>query len=338
MYLMIYLFILFCIFNNTVFCDSVRQVKHKKWNENTHCLEEFNEFVDIESKNLTLLDYNRRIKNSSCIATLVDEDSNKFILKQKLNLLLSHVLEKLAADIACSVGIPANWVELIPCNVPFIGKKKIHKPATLHTFVPGVLVNKVPKTRSRYAVSLRLVEKAMQEGRIVEEIFGITRDVIRNMSVHPDLPKIVALDTFLANHDRHRGNLFYDEETDHFYVIDLESSFKKNLAQHIYKYFAAVVSEETIVFSAEEVKGLVIYRDMLKQLIDKYSPDYINKRMDKLIRKAGIACTKLDLITKSKYQQSVKKNYASCEKIVEILGALLAYCNRETGCNIDPVS
>ncbi len=337
MYILVYLFVFCSLFNTTIFCDiagyeynefsdveSINIEKSIETNKRSKSVKHIsNECLDIKSKDLTLLNYYCKAQNSSCIATLVDKDGNKFILKQKLNTPISSALETLAGHIACFAGIPANKIKLIPCNVPFVGKKKLHKPATLHTFVPGVLVNRVSLITSQYAVSLQLVEKERKGDKIIEEVFGITRDIIRNMSVHSDLPKIVALDTFLANHDRHRGNLFYDEETDHFYVIDLEGSFGRDLAKLIYEYFLMVLSKKNIIFSKGEIKALVIYRAMLKKLIAEYNPEKISAQLDKLIKETQMVQTKESLLRISGYHKKIEANYNSCIKVVDILNVLL---------------
>src|SRR5204863_9863911 len=132
---------------------------------------------------------------------------NKFILKQR-NYLLSSVLEKLGADIAHETDILGNLVRIIPGNFPFIGKGDVSRPATLHTFVPGIQAKYLPKYLNKYSVSLsQRVSADKNSGK--KGAGGFTRELINSMSLHKDLPKIVALDTFLSDYGRHRYNFFY---------------------------------------------------------------------------------------------------------------------------------
>ncbi len=332
MHTMIYLFILCSLFNTTLFCSvaeylsnnflSSKRVNVGRIKVSGDVKDKLSEFLDIKSNDLNLLSFRARPQNLSCIAALEDREGNRFILKQKFNILAS-ALEKLAADIAFFADIPVNRIKLIPCNVPFVGKKKINQSATLHTFVPGVLLNNLPKELSHYAVSLQLVQKERKNGKIIKAVFGITRNVIKNMSEHPDLAKIVALDTFLANHDRHRGNLFYDEETDHFYVIDLEGSFRRDLARCVYEYFYMVLVNKNVVFSKKEINGLVIYRDMLKKLVVSYSPSSLNAKFDKCIKQSQLTQSEGSRTKIKFFHETIRSNYNSCVKIVHVLDILL---------------
>ena len=276
---------------------------------------------DIRSEDLRLMSLYCK-PHSTCIAILIDDNKNKFILKQKTrSALFSSVFEKLVTDIAYSVDIPTNLVKIIPCGTPFVGKKDKHMPATLHTFLPGVSVKYLPKHLREYAVSLRQV---LKEGNVSHKVGGFTRVLVSRMSLHEDLPKIIALDTFVANHDRHRGNYFYDEETDRFFAIDFEVAFRKNLAEKVYQSFIEMIEDKNLIFSAEEIEGFVIYRDMLKRLIDKYNPKLLRFCINELIDNAGIDLTKpKDENKKAKYDKMMEANYNSCIKIVNILDVLI---------------
>ena len=56
----------------------------------------------------------------------------------------------------------------------------------------------------------------------------LTIVIIYRMTWHVQLPIIVALDLFICNTDRHRGNLFYDAVTDTFCAIDMDDIFRCN--------------------------------------------------------------------------------------------------------------
>lgn len=67
-------------------------------------------------------------------------------------------------------------------------------------------------------------------GPLPPEKTGLTLAVIQDMAKHPDLPKIVALDTFVGNADRSCPNLYYDKVADRFCGIDMAASFSSPLA------------------------------------------------------------------------------------------------------------
>jgi len=277
---------------------------------------------NIQSDDLRLVDSYCEV-GKTYIAILIDGDDNKFILKQKMNSLFAVVFEKLVTDIAYEVDIPANLVRIISYNFPFIGKENKHIPATLHTFAPGIAAKDLPEHLSKYSVSLRQLLKGGSA-----KVAGFRRMLVYRMSLHEDFPKIIALDTFIANHDRHAGNFFYDEETDHFFAIDFEAAFRKNLAENVYKCFVSMAKDKKLLLSPEEVKSLVVYRDMLKKLVDTYNPEILYSRMDELMDKARSDAIRKEINWDKKewYKEMMLANYNSCNKVIDILETLIEKC------------
>ena len=64
---------------------------------------------------------------------------------------------------------------------------------------------------------------------------------LQDMAKHKGLSAIAALDTFIANGDRHHGNFFYEQQTDTYYVIDLEAAFDKNLASYACTFIESII-------------------------------------------------------------------------------------------------
>lgn len=277
---------------------------------------------DIQSDDLRLVSIYCK-PNSTCIAVLIDRKNKKFILKQKISHPLSSILEKLATDIAYSVNISANLVRMIPCNFSFIGKGDENLPATFHTFVPGIQARHLPKHLHKYLVSLRQI---INEGEPDpnKKICGFTKELVQYMSRHNDLPKIVALDTFLADHDRNIDNFFYDEKTDHFFVIDFEGAFRRNVAEYVYQSFLTMSFDKNFKFSLKEIKGLILYRDMLNKLVNTYNPASLYAYMDELLQRAQLSLTEKKIMSKrALYNKIIEENYNSCKKIIGVLNILL---------------
>ncbi len=273
---------------------------------------------NIQSDDLRLLSRyceGRRV----CIATLEDKCGNKFILKQMMNSIFAAIKEKLVSHIAYLVKIPANQVKIIPWDISFIGKGIAKFPATLHTFAPGVPAKYLPEHLRKYSFSLKQVVNEKSS----KKILGFNRTIVSRMSLHDDLPEIVALDTFFANKGRHANNFFYDEESDHFCAIDFESSLRKDLVANVYKFFSAIAEDKNSDFSREEIKGLVIYRDMLKKLVDTYNPKFLSSLMDELIKFSKIELIENCKEEKKLYNDMLIDNHTICIKIVQVLDIIL---------------
>jgi len=274
---------------------------------------------DIRADDLQLIDFyckpNSKSKDT-CIALLRD-NKNRFILKQKLDFSFLPVIEKLGSYIANSVNISANQVEIIPSNHPFVGKKEVDLPASLHSFVSGMQARYLSKHFNQYSVCLKQMVG-------IEKILGFTRRLVNYMSLHEDFAKIIALDTFVANYDRHKGNFFYNKKTDHFSVIDFGCSFQKNLAEDVYQSFVSMAKDKKLFFSPEEIKGLIAYRDMLKRLINKYDQITLIAKFNALIDEAQIDITqKKAYKRKERHSQIMMANYNSCNKVIDIVDILI---------------
>jgi len=146
------------------------------------------------------------------------------------------------------------------------------------------------------------------------------------MSFHPDLAEIAAFDTFIANGDRHRGNFFYDPTSNHYYAIDLESSFNKNLAVYACGLIRSMIDSPEIV-SPQELRGLLVYRNTLKKLLSKHSPQYLYGRLVFFASHAGGGRSSqsfkalMDSQLK-KHERAIRDNYYFCQKLIILLDKL----------------
>lgn len=253
------------------------------------------------------------------ISVLQDKKGKKFIVKQEMRQTpyfhLSTARDKLGSYIAKSVDIPANRVEIIPAYAEFPGKHSVQLPATLHTFIPGVLVKSLPKDLREFKLYIQ-----QQNG------IGLTRGVIIAMSNHEDLSMIVAFDTFIGNADRHQGNFFYDQKSNRYYAIDLESAFNKNLALYAGKLIESMLNNKTTIISQKELNGLISYRNVLEKLMELHEPMSLYKKLEKYALEGKIMSRIFRSTVEMQlqiYQKAMVENYNSCKKLVLLLNKLI---------------
>ncbi len=148
------------------------------------------------------------------------------------------------------------------------------------------------------------------------------------MAKDPILIKIVALDTFLCNHDRHRGNLFYHPQTDSFCAIDMDSAFKHNLCALACQNFTAMLNDKRLRLSLKEVRVLVEYKKHLQFLVDNHHPEDTLRMYNYFVDKAGFV-EGSDLYTEKialeleQNRQMIIQSYQDALKLVNIVGELI---------------
>ena len=230
--------------------------------------------VDLESTNVQLLSTHEM---RFCFISFVRIDGIKYIVKQKKSIcqrkLMGVVRDAVMAHFAESF-INAHRVAIIPAGKAFPGKPRTDWPATIHTIAPGKMI-KAQKSRYHHM-------------DIKQADVGFRREMLSWMSEHEMLMLIVAYDTFLCNHDRHRGNLFYNPVDDSFCAIDMDSAFKHNLCALGCKNFKKMLSFRKGSFKSKEIKALVRYKELLQFLISTYNPAHILQMYDYFAVKAGL--------------------------------------------------
>lgn len=260
------------------------------------------------------------------ISVLQDDNGKKFVVKQEtrdvLTWHLSAARDKLGALVARSIYVLANRVEIIPSYATFPGKRSLQHPATLHEFVPGIQIAFLPERLARFQKSIQQFKKPSMP----EDKWGLTEIVIGNMSCHEDLPRMVALDTFLANADRNDKNYFYDEESNHFFAIDFESSFQKNIACYACGCIQSIIKAKEPINSIRIMRGLKRYRNVLNELIRLYTPDDLHEKLVQFALEGGILSRALKTDVEKKlerYGQAIRDNYDSCKQLVILLDQLI---------------
>jgi len=245
------------------------------------CIQSMNawlEEVNLESKDIKLLSMQEM---RFCFISFVQIDGKKYIVKQKKPLykLLSVVRDAITAHmVECfckdsQMENIAHRIAIIPAGKDFPGKWRVDWPATLHTIAPGKMIKE---------------QKSRFDGMNIKQAdIGFRRDMLEWMAIDPVLIIIVALDTFLCNHDRHRKNLFYNPKTDLFCAIDMDSSFKYNLCALAYKNFSKMLNDPKLRLSVREINILTKYKQHLEFLIANYKPEDTVQMYNFFVEKAG---------------------------------------------------
>lgn len=260
------------------------------------------------------------------ITVLQDQYYNKCLVKQYVaSTLIQRIVaarDKLGSRVAQSVNVLANHVEIIPINYSFPGKHDPRSVATLHTFVSGTTIRDLPETSTVFQGSLKQEHK----NNTPKNQRGLTRNIITTMSQHPDLCKMVALDTFIANTDRHTANFMYDSTNDRFIAIDLENSFHSNLGYYACQLIIALINNKNILLNTQELNALSIYKNTLELLIASHTPQALYESFVAYVEESGTIPRGLNGFLEhhvQNYRATIQANYNSCVQLVGLLDQLI---------------
>lgn len=287
------------------------------------------------------------------ISVLQSLDKTQFIVKQNNDSILASSFcaarEKLGVSIAQLIGVQVNDVEIIPAHTIFPGKHYTELPATLHTFAPGTRITLLKPSSPFYKLNIHQKSNSL----LPDSERGLTYEVIKNMTKHKELPLIVALDTFISNRGRHGNNYFYSPKSNHFCLIDLESSFRAHLGWNACNCIQTLLDNtSTAPLSSQEITALRVYNETLKKLLSLYTPESMYKQLEAYLFEANPSLqtqntidsesdtvlntepfpqeTKLMRSMKNTVEEQlnvhlkmIKKNYQSCTKLIKLLDKLL---------------
>ena len=258
--------------------------------------------------------------HKTIVLFLEDASGKKFVLKQMKRGCLRQqfclIREALASYIAESINVPVNRVRIISPEIDFPGKVFKERAATLHTFAPGLDVDR----RGPYPY-LKIKQK--YDTTWPEHKLGLTKDVIQKLTKHSDLPVIAAFDTFINNSDRAPHNLFYYEKTNRFCGIDHEISFNKNLSILAHKQIIRLLRKT--IFSHSEICALKRYKNTLQKLITYNPPEKTCAYLDKFFVIAGFEYGIDNDFDKyvQLHKRRIYESYASVQKLVRLLDQLI---------------
>lgn len=244
-------------------------------------------------------------------------DGKKYLIKQKksdcIRKLVGVVRDAVMADLAEGLMV-AHQVDIIPAGVAFPGKVRTDWPATIHTVAPGKMIKE---------------QKKLFRGMNIKQAnIGFRLDMLPWMAKDDRLIFIVAFDTFFCNHDRHRGNLFYNPKDDSFCAIDMDSSFKYNLCGLACNNFSAMLSERKLKLSKKEVRILRLYSKHLQFLIDNYDPIDTLAMYDYFAAKAGFVegaplYLPRFIVGMLHNKRLIVESYADAQRLVKIVEKLI---------------
>lgn len=261
-------------------------------------------------------------KHNSYLLKLEDEQG-KYILKQTKGgnekTFINVVLERFGTIISKEAGVECNGVTIISKDKCKKIKPYENRPATLHVFIEG--------EKMKYVEEFQKAQ-LKQDSRYVK-IKGFTREMIKDMSQHPYFSKIVALDAFIGNRDRHRGNILIDSNKN-FYAIDFGAILSVNLFEVAQKNLKSI---DRHGFSPNEIEALKIYRDTLDKLYSRYSYDSLVSLFDECINETGFTDIELQegktkhLITH--YKNFIHKSYKSGKEYLKKLNKFIQSIENE---------
>ncbi len=278
----------------------------------------------LENKNDTMAVFQSIETRLNYVSFIQNSAEERFVVKQTKNgsplAQLDHIKEVFATHIAQSIGIFTNHVFLLPKGLDIAGKPDKERLATLHTWVPGCSTIKMfspPFIRQGTRMTLSSYDK-----------IGLTRKMIRNMSKHPDLSKIVAFDTYLGNYDRSLLNLFYDKKIDRFYMIDMERALSVNLCYAACYHMEIISKEKTIAFSPAEINALTSFCQTLHALVEKYPPQEQNNLFDYYLSQSELEReNQLDTEAINHkiewYKALIADTYTSAKKLITLINTLI---------------
>jgi hypothetical protein len=286
--------------------------------------------LDVLDHEINSVELINTIETRFCYISFVKVNGKKYIIKQKksdfIRKIVGVVRDAITAHIAESFGQAlqvkfdlAHRVDVIPAGQEFIGKPRTDWPATIHTIAPGEMVKK---------------QKELFAGMNIKQAdIGFRRDMLQWMVQHPMLVVYVALDTFLCNHDRHRGNLFYNPKTASFCAIDMDSSFKHNLCALGCQNFTQMLHDQGLKLKRKEVNALIEYKKYLQFLIDNYKPEDTLRMYDYFVGKAGFVegaelYTEKVALEIAGNRQVIVQSYEDVQELVQIVGKLIEKCKK----------
>jgi len=270
--------------------------------------------VDIDTVQAELI---KTYEMRFCYISFIRINGKEYIVKQKksdcFRKIVSVVRDAITAHIAEDFGI-AHRVAIIPAGKKFPGKPRTDWPATLHTVAPGKMIK---------------AQSSKYNGMNIKQAdIGFRRDMLVWMMQHPTLIMMVALDTFLCNHDRHRGNLFYHAKTDSFCAIDMDSAFKYNLCALACKNFTKMIYNKNVRLTTREINTLISYKEYLEFLIERHHPENTLELYNAFIERAGFIegsplYTQKIALEIDRNRRMIRESYRDVQRLIPILQQLI---------------
>lgn len=255
-------------------------------------------------------------------------NGQRYIVKQKkecAQTIISVIRDALAAYIAKELGI-AHSVEIISPDDDISGKIYQHCPATLLSIAAGKIIRHLAEDHKYFRLSLQQRDPVGLDEKILNKWLDET--IIFQITWHKQLPIIVALDLFVCNTDRHRGNLFYDDKTDSFCAIDMDNIYRRNLPEFACQNLEKMMYVDNKKFTKKEIRALKRMKKTLEFLLQKYTPDKIIAQLYTFAQQAGYVNDGSEVnksVTKKieLHKDIIKQSYRSTRKLISILNNIV---------------
>jgi hypothetical protein len=239
-------------------------------------------------------------------------------------LLINDVI---ASTIGHDAGINVNEVFFIPCTVGKNLKMYPERAATLHILIPGKdlqqeMPDYLPDDFSVHQRCINTQSPWQQKWPLSEHQQGLIKKIIKSMSLHEDLPPIIALDIFVGNVDRSEPNIFYDKKNNHFYGIDQAAVFGKNLAAFAYERLNELIRKGYFLkCDTKIICRLREYRIVLFRLKERMKPFMIIQAMQELLPYLGQNVSADEQVQSRMHDQSkiVEDSYYSVLELISLL-------------------
>lgn len=245
-----------------------------------------------------------------------DANGNKFVLKYPRS--PEHAIQDaLGAKVGNSVGININQVKILPPHDESINSvdRFPEKTKTLHTLVPGDRI-------------------AWYENLDIQN--GLTKSsTLQSLTTHKDLCKIVALDIYLDNFDRHSSNYSHDKTNNRFYAFDMDMIFRASYYEAhkiettpegkttIYpndllatKTYNFVKNLKTSQLSPEEENALRRINKTLKQLTYQYPAEKLYNDRTELAAQAHYTYNNSE---QQRFHDLVQYNFEETKRLEKLL-------------------
>jgi len=266
----------------------------------------------------------KMLKTKHSFIGIVRRKNRLYIVKQKRNrknIPWSIIQSVIADHIANSTEkISSQHIFVIPKEIPFPGKIFQGEAASLHTIVPGMSVQ-------RWQMNMGKLDK--EELRELMRKFSIKQhpklniSIIRCMAKHKDLPFILALHTLVGFYDGHKRNVFYDTASNRFSIIDMDCSYKINLASRAHKFIKKLLGGQTNLCKPKIQSVLLEFANALELIMSKNSIDDITQVIATI--ESSITRTEKTIIHRQcqrrvmQIEEFLKESYAASSDIIALI-------------------
>ena len=266
--------------------------------------------VNLDSTNVRLIE---TLEMRFCYISFIELDGQEYIVKQKKSdfqrKLLGVVRDSVMAHFSEGF-INAHRVGTIPAGKEFVGKPRTDWPATIHTIARGKMIKAQDSPYDKMDI---------KQGEV-----GFRLDMLKWMMRDDAIMRMVAYDLFLCNHDRHKGNLFYNPKDKTFCAIDMDSSFRYNLCDLACGYFQALLASKDFRLKNKQIAALIKLKGYLQFLIDNFSPKCTLKMYDYFLFKAGFVegaafYTPKHFEEVQSNKRVIARSYEDAKRLVQIL-------------------